>query len=93
VNAKILHKWQRVVLRMLEGPLHRMEAEKAPVFDHCLPSTISELKKNFGLVIHARMVRLPGYAGLGAHVAEYRLDEQSFERARDLLGDDKEEAA
>jgi hypothetical protein len=94
MSAKILHKWQRVTKRLLAGPVHRMEAEKAPVFDHCLPSTISELKKDFGLVIHARMIRLPGYARLGAHVAEYRLDEQSMELARQLVQEeDREDAA
>tara|TARA_B100002003_G_C13706082_1_gene354676 strand:+ start:195 stop:533 length:339 start_codon:yes stop_codon:yes gene_type:complete len=32
------------------GSLNSIEAEKAPLFDHCLPSTIADLKK-YGLEI------------------------------------------
>ena len=58
MNVKIPLKRQRLVRRLLQGPLHRFEAEKHPVFDHCLPSTISELKSQFGLVSHATTIRL-----------------------------------
>lgn len=92
MSAKIPLKRQRVVRRLLKGPLHRFDAEKHPVYDHCLPSTVSELKSQFGLVIHATTLRLPGYAERGAYVALYRLDEMSIEAARQMLADLAEDA-
>lgn len=78
-------KYQRVLKRLLDGPLHRFEAEKFPVSDHCLPSTISELRKR-GVDFHVKMVRLPGYAGLGANVAQYSLAAESRDQAIALIG-------
>lgn len=69
-------KWQRVLRRLLDGPLDRMEAEKHPIFDHVLNSTVAELKRR-GLVIHAQLVRHHGFGGAGAHVASYTLDRES----------------
>lgn len=81
-------KYQRVLKRMLSGPLHRFEAEKFPVSDHCLPSTISELRKR-GIHFDVEMIRLPGYGGLGANVAQYTLAEESLPRALQLIGEDE----
>jgi hypothetical protein len=78
-------KYVRVLKRLLEGPLHRFEAEKFPVSDHCLPSTISELRKR-GIDFNVKTIRLPGYAGQGANVAEYTLADQSRELALELIG-------
>lgn len=83
-NSGSARKYQRVLSRLLEGPLNRFEAEHYPISDHTLPSTVSELKKR-GVQIHAQLVRLPGYGSQGAHVAEYRLDEGSRARALQLL--------
>lgn len=91
VNETIEHqqtcalKYQRVLKRLLEGPIHRFEAEKFPVSDHCLPSTISELKKR-GVEIHAQTIRLPGYGRQGAHVAQYTLAAESRALALELIG-------
>lgn len=71
---------------LLDGPLNRFEAERYPVSDHVLNSTVSELKKR-GLEIYAQMIRLPGYGGQGAHVAEYRLAESSRQRALQLIAE------
>lgn len=78
-------KYARVLRRLLEGPLHRFDAEKFPVSDHTLPSTVSELKRR-GVTIQARLIRLPGYGGNGAHVAEYSLAEESRARALQIIG-------
>lgn len=77
-------KYCRVLRRLLAGPLHRFEAEKFPVSDHCLSSTVSELKRR-GVEIRTQMVRLPGYGGLGAYVAEYALAPESRQRALELV--------
>lgn len=79
-------KYQRVLRRLLDGPLNRFEAEAYPVSDHTLPSTVSELKRR-GVTISAQLVRLPGYDGRGVHVAEYRLAEESRQRALQLIGE------
>lgn len=79
-------KYVRVLRALLAGPLNRFEAEKYPISDHVLNSTVSELKKR-GVEIHAQMIRLPGYGGLGARVAEYRLDPGSRQRALELIGE------
>ena len=82
---KPIEKWKRVLRRLLDGPLDRLEAERYPVSDHVLNSTIAELKRR-GLEIHAQMIRRPGYEGRGAHVAQYTLDPASRERAQHLIG-------
>ena len=70
----------RLVKALLAGPLTTFQAEKAPVFDHCLPSTISELRKS-GFAIAARMIAVAGYSGLPARIAEYSLTPEYRERA------------
>jgi len=49
-----------------------------------LPSTVAELKRR-GVVIYAQLVARPGYGGLGVHVAEYRLAEESRPLASQLI--------
>ncbi len=83
-NIAGARKWTRVLDALLRAPLNRFDAERYPISDHTLPSTVSELKRR-GLLIHAQLVRLPGFGSQGAHVAEYRLDEQSRSRALALL--------
>jgi hypothetical protein len=78
-------KYVRVLTRLLQGPLDRLEAEQLPVADHVLNSTVAELKRR-GLVIHAQLVRKHGYGGLGVHVASYTLAPESRARALQLIG-------
>lgn len=80
-------KWERTLGALLEGPKNSFELEKAPVFDHCPNSTVSELKKRHGLIIITIMIRVPGYANEGAMIAEYHLDARSHAHARQLLGE------
>lgn len=79
------HKWQRTLSALLEGPKNSFELERAPTYDHCANSTMSELKKRHGLVIHTQMIRVPGYENCGALIAEYRLAEGSRAKALALL--------
>lgn len=76
----------RVLDRLVVRPLHRFDAEKFPVSDHTLPSTISELRKRYGLNFEVTMIELPGYAGKGARVAQYALTEESWGKAMVLVG-------
>lgn len=79
-------KYCRVLRRLLQGPLHRFEAERYPVSDHVLNSTVSELKKR-GLEIHSILIHLPGYSRAGVYVAEYTLAPESRQRALQLIGE------
>lgn len=79
-------KWERTLRAILGGPKNSFELEKAPVFDHCPNSTVSELKKRHGLVIVTNMIRVPGYANEGAMIAEYHLADESKAKAAALLG-------
>ena len=79
-------KYVRVLRRLLQGPLHRFEAERYPVSDHVLNSTVSELKKR-GLDIKSDLICLPGYSRAGAYVALYTLEETSRQRALQLIGE------
>ena len=78
-------KYCRVLRRLLDGPLHRFEAELYPVSDHVLNSTVSELKKR-GLNITSKLICLPGYSRAGAYIALYELDASSREHAQQLIG-------
>ena len=80
------HKYKRVLRRLLDGPLHRFEAERYPVSDHVLNSTVSELKGR-GVMIHSKLICLPGYSRAGAYVALYELDAGSRDLARQLIGE------
>lgn len=79
-------KYVRVLRRLLQGPLHRFEAEKYPVSDHVLNSTVSELKKR-GIEISSKLICLPGYSRAGAYIALYTLEETSRQRALQLIGE------
>lgn len=84
-------KWRRVLVRLLRGDsLDRFTAERE-LKDHVLPSTVSELQGK-GLRIERELVKLPGYQGEPVHCAKYWLSPDSFERARELLGLEKQQA-
>jgi hypothetical protein len=84
-QAEAAHKRDRVLRALLAGPLTTFQAEKAPVFDHCLPSTVSELRKA-GFVIATRIVTVAGYHQLPARIAEYTLAAESRDRAARVIG-------
>lgn len=78
-------KRQRVLRVLLErSTATRFDLERL-AHDHCPNSTIAELRAD-GLVIHSRLVSVPGFGGATAHIAEYRLDEASRSRAVELAG-------
>lgn len=85
-QVRCAHKWQRTLQALLEGPKNSFELERAPTFDHCANSTVSEIKKRYGLEINAQLIRLVGYDGRGVHVAQYSLGDKSRQRALQLIG-------
>lgn len=84
-DTQAAHKRDRVLWALLREPLNTFQAERAPIFDHCLPSTISELRKS-GLSITTTMIEVTGYAGLPVRIAQYALKPESRERAAQMAG-------
>lgn len=79
-------KRHRVLRALLAGPLTTFQAEKAPVFDHCLPSSISELRNKDRVGIVSTRITVPGYGGHPAHIARYELTEAGRVTAEKMLG-------
>jgi hypothetical protein len=90
---KVEVKWRRTLRELLirSGSidehqwLHRFLAERT-ARDHCLPSTVSELEKDKGIVFERKEVVVPGYSGEPARLMAYRVAPESLSLARDLLG-------
>lgn len=73
-------KIERVLTCLATGrSLHRFEAVQE-VNDHCLPSTMSEIKHNLGIPYRVRYETVRGWRGHPARVARYWLgqDEQAL---------------
>jgi hypothetical protein len=74
-NIKPPTKLERVLIALLtHGSLNRLEAEKAPIFDHALNSTMScEVGRRLGLTFSSTPEKCTGYAGQSVHYNRYRL--------------------
>lgn len=64
--------------------LNRFEAERACA-DHVLPSTISELCRDFGLAIPRTLETVPGYGGKATECSRYALSDADAIKARAIL--------
>lgn len=62
--------------------VHRFEAERNG--DHCLPSTISSLKKR-GVVLADELIKVPGRHGNPTYVKRYWVEPEHVEQARNVL--------
>jgi len=80
-------KLERVLIYIVEhGSINRLEAEKAPVFDHALNSTMSnEFKQRLGLKFSSIPEKTTGYDGLGAIFNRYTFTEESTAKAKVLI--------
>jgi hypothetical protein len=63
--------------------LHRFSAEV--IGDHCLPSTISDLKKIYGLTFTRKRISVPNRFGGETSVMLYWLEGESLEVARRII--------
>lgn len=66
--------------------INRFEAERIAA-DHVLPSTISELCRDFGLVIPRELETVPGHGGKPTECSRYRLSAEDAAKVRALLGE------
>lgn len=79
-------KWRRVLGAFYAGcSLNRFEAERAPINDHCLHSTVSELEGR-GVRIERKPEVVRGYMGEPTYMKRYWLAPEARERAAELLG-------
>jgi len=83
------HKWATVLRYLLDlKSLNRFEAERR-VNDHCLHSTVSYLKREFGIEIDRVFETVPALQGRAtARVCRYWLHPtpENLKRARAVLG-------
>ncbi len=82
-------KIERVLLYMVNhGSINRLEAEKAPVYEHALNTTMSnELKQRLGLEFSSTPERAIGYGGITAIYNRYRLTSTSEQIAKQLINE------
>lgn len=82
-------KIERVLLYMINhGSINRLEAEKAPVYDHALNTTMSnEVKQRLGLEFSSTPERAVGYGGIPAIYNRYRLTSASERIAKQLINE------
>ena len=80
-------KLERVLTYLVDhGSINRLEAEKAPVFDHALNSTMSnEIKLRLGLEFSSIPEKTTGYDGLGAIFNRYTFTLESNAKAKELI--------
>ena len=70
-------KLERVLTYLATGrSLHRFEAERE-VNDHCLHSTMSEIKHSLGISYQVKYETVPGWRGHPTRVARYWLDAEA----------------
>jgi len=74
-------KLERVVAYLATGrSLHRFEAERE-VNDHCLPSTMRDIKHGLGIAYRVTYETVPGWNGHPTRVARYWLGEEEQTKA------------
>ncbi|WP_308364310.1 MULTISPECIES: hypothetical protein [unclassified Microbulbifer] len=74
-------KLERVLAYLATGrSLHRFEAERE-VNDHCLPSTMSEIKHGLCIPYRVRYETVPGWHGHPTRVARYWLGREEQAQA------------
>lgn len=79
-------KQERVVTWLLtHGSINRKEAEKPPIYDHCLNSTVSELRQRLELSLIGTREKHQGYGSKPTYYTRYRLTESGKKQAAELV--------
>ncbi len=88
-NIKPPTKLERVLIALLtNGSLNRLEAEKAPIFDHALNTTMScELGRRLGLTFSSTPEKCIGYSGQSVIYNRYRLLPGSISPAQKVVNE------
>lgn len=86
-NTRPPTKLERVLTWLVEhGSINRLEAEKAPVFDHALPSTMSnEIKTRLGLEFTSALEQCTGFNGMGAQYKRYEFTFKGTQAAKKII--------
>lgn len=89
--SKDLGKLKSMLYRFANGArYHRFTAEQ--VGDHCLPTTITDLQKRYGILFDRKRVKVRNRFGTLTSVCLYWLSGNSLLKARRAAGIDKEAA-
>lgn len=86
-KPKLELKWKRIMRALVSGTLNRFEAERH--HDHCLNSTIAEIRRDHLVEIDWHWEEVPAMGGRAvARCKRYwvRRTDGNLNRARDLLG-------
>lgn len=83
------YKIERVLFHLVtHGSINRLEAERAPVYDHALNTTMSnEVKQRLDLAFTSTPERSLGYGGIPAIYNRYRLTSTSEQIAKQLINE------
>jgi len=76
-------KWRTTLLHLTRGPHHRFDAERWG--DHALPSTVSSIERDYGLVIEREWREVPTRFGRPCRVKEYWVGCTSLDAAMRLV--------
>lgn len=76
-------KWRTTLLHLTRGPRHRFDAERWG--DHALPSTVSSIERDYGLVINREWREVPTRFGRHCRVKEYWVACASLDAAMRLV--------
>lgn len=76
-------KWRTTLRHLLSGPRHRFQAETFG--DHALHSTVSALKRDFGIEVSRDWIEVPNRFGTRTRVKRYWIAEQSRALALQIL--------
>jgi hypothetical protein len=77
-------KLKRVTQRLMEGPLDFIQAQQQ-VNDRSLHSTVAQLQRDYGIEIHRRRIKRPGYQGIPTPCCEYRILPGQFGKAKKAM--------
>lgn len=77
-------KWRTTLAHIFCGPRHRFQAEQWG--DHALHSTVSSLKRQFGLEIARDWTEVPNRFGTRTRVKRYWIAAESRTLALQLIG-------
>jgi hypothetical protein len=73
-------KKQRVLEAFLSGEKHtRFSAEKA-LHDHCLPTTVSEIQRDYEISVSRKLINVPGYQGKNTQCCLYWVEQDEISR-------------
>lgn len=77
-------KKQRVLDAFLSGEKHtRFSAEKK-LHDHCLPSTVSSIQRDYEISVSRKLINVPSYQGKNTQCCLYWMEQDEITRFMEI---------